>query len=122
MKKTPNYLQMAEIKVVGVEKELWEIEELRDQLLDIIDVVVEVLPGLRHRMELTVGYVEATALQLNVQRREGLHAHQVVKDHRGVGVVRAVVKLGHRAARIFKLLVLGFNFADVFWILNSNRF
>ncbi len=113
---------MTEIKVVGVEKELREVEELRDQLLDIIDVVVEVLPRLWHRMELTVSYIEASALQLNVQRREGLHAHHVVKDHRRVGVVRAVVKLGHRAARIFKLLVLGFDFVDVFGVLDPDRF
>jgi hypothetical protein len=122
LKKTFYYLQMTKIKVVSVKKELREVVELRDQFLDIIDVVVEVLPSLWHRMELTISYVKATALQFDVQRREGFHAHQVVEDHRGVGVVRAVVKLGHRATRIFKLLVLGFNFADVLRILNSDRF
>lgn len=48
-----------------------------------------------------------SALQLDVQRGEGLGADQVVHDARRVGVVRAVVKLVHGARGVLKALVSG---------------
>lgn len=48
-----------------------------------------------------------SALQLDVQRGEGLGADQVVHDARRVGVVRAVVKLVHGARGVLKALVPG---------------
>jgi hypothetical protein len=54
---------MAKVKVVAVDEELGEVEELRDELLDIVDVAVQVLPGLRDRVELPVGDVEPAALE-----------------------------------------------------------
>lgn len=45
------------------------------------------------------------ALQLDVERGEGLGADQVVHDPGGVGVVSAVVELVHRARGVLKALV-----------------
>lgn len=47
--------------------------------LDVVDVSVDVLPGLRDGVKLAVGHVEAAALQVHVQRREWFKADQEVQ-------------------------------------------
>lgn len=59
---------------VLVLQELWEVEELRDELLDIVGVVHEGLPGGRDGMELAVGAVEP--------EREDERELTMVKDER----------------------------------------
>ena len=56
-------------------------------------------------MELSVGAVESTALEFNVQSCEGLHADQVMEDTSRVGVMGAIVKLGDSARRILEIFV-----------------
>lgn len=43
---------------VLVLQKLWEVEELRDELLDVVGVVHEGLPGGRDGVELAVGTVK----------------------------------------------------------------
>ena len=114
-------LQVTEIEVVGVDQELGEVEELGNQLFDVVDIVVQVLPGLRDRMKLSICDVKPAALQLDVQRGERLHPDHVVQDHGRVWVVSSVVKLSNGAARVLELFVLGLDLGDVLWVLNADR-
>ena len=93
--KNPNYYQ-----------NLWKVEELWDEFFDIIDILENIFPSLRHRVKLSVRHIEPPRLQLDVQRGERLHPDHVVKDHRRVRVVSAVVKFGHGATGIFKLKLI----------------
>jgi hypothetical protein len=87
--------QFAEIKVVVVDEEIREIEELGDlagkrhtkekrngryQLLDVGGVRQAVLPGLGDGEKHPVRVIELSALQLQEVGREGLHADHVVED------------------------------------------
>ena len=41
-----SYLQFAEVEAVWVEEKVWEVVELWDKLLDVVDVVHQASPGL----------------------------------------------------------------------------
>lgn len=67
-------------------------------------------------MELPVGHVEASALQLNVQRGEGFHAQQIVEHARRIGVVSAVVELGYGTRGILEGIILAAHLSLVFGV------
>lgn len=119
---------------VLVLQELGEVEELRDEFLDVHRVLHAGLPRRRHRVELPIRAVKPggighpvgahlspsmspprglpagrppAALQLDVEGGEGLGADQVVHDARRIGVVRAVVELVHGARGVLEALVPG---------------
>lgn len=95
MKRTPaGITKHSPIKVL---EKLWEVEKFGRELLNVIGVVHEQLPCLRNGVELAVGHVEAAALQLDVERCEGLHPDEVVEHARTVGVVSAIMELGYHA-------------------------
>ena len=85
---------------------LWKVEEFGYEFFDIIHILENIFPSLRHRVKLSVRHIEPSRLQLDVQRGERLHPDHVVKDHRRVGVMSAIVKFGHSATGIFKLKLI----------------
>ena len=70
------HLQRAKAEVVGVEQELWLVEELRRELLDIAAAVQAVVPGGCHIVEEPIGMVKPATLQVAVHGSERLHADQ----------------------------------------------
>ena len=115
-------LKTPEVKVVEVQQEIREIEELRDKFLDVVDVIDETTPGLWKGVELTVSHVKPTGLKVDVKTGEWFHPHHVVENHRRVGVVGSIMKLGNGSTRILKVLILLPNFGHMSWVLYSHRF
>lgn len=59
----PRLVILTQVKVVGVEQELGQIEELRDELLDVSHVVLgRREPGFTHAVEHPVSQVKMTSL------------------------------------------------------------
>ena len=63
------FLRLTHLVVVGVDEEFGQVEEFRDELLDVGRVPLAVAPRRRHRTEQPVGVIEFTALQIQTQRR-----------------------------------------------------
>ena len=60
-------LRRTQVKVVGVEHELWQVEELWDELLDVGHVVFGGgEPGLSHTVVHAIRQVKVTALQVTI--------------------------------------------------------
>src|SRR4051812_37381270 len=72
-----------EVKLVHVEEELGQIEELGDELPHVAGVAIAVIPSSLDGLELAVGVVEFAALQGNVDGREGLEPDEIACDGGG---------------------------------------
>ena len=112
---------MAQVEIVAIYEKFREIVELWDELLDVVDVAEEVLPGLGNGVKLSIGDVKSARLEIDVKWGEGLNPDEIVQDHGRVGVVCAIVEFGDGAARILELLELVLDLCHVFRVLNSDR-
>ena len=83
-------LPLSELDAVAVLEALRQVEQLGDELFDVRVHLLAVAEGLRNRMKEPVRKVEATALQLDCERREGLHPDHIVQHAAHRAVVRPV--------------------------------
>lgn len=73
----PRFLILTQVKVIGVEQELGQIEELGDELLDVGHVVFGGRePSFTHTVEHSVSQVKMTSLVIT-QRDRQMVRHQI---------------------------------------------
>ena len=58
---------MAQVEIVAIYEKFREIVELWDELLHVVDVAEEVLPGLGNGVKLSIGDVESARLEIDVK-------------------------------------------------------
>lgn len=83
------HLGKAEVVVLDVKEELWEVEELGDQLAHVGDFGGDALPANAKGVEESVTEIELPPLQSPARLRVGLQPDKKVKHNPGRAIMRA---------------------------------